>query len=174
MESRITVLGHPVHPMLIVLPLGLLSIGVLFDALYLLTGTEAFADVAFWNITVGIVGGLLAAVFGLLDWMSIPKDTRARGVGMWHGIGNVVIVGLFAVSWLIRPADHRYAPDPTPFLLGLIGAGLALGTAWLGGELVYRLRVGVDDDAGLDAPSSLSTEPPVAARTPGGNADAAG
>jgi uncharacterized membrane protein len=174
MESRVKLLGHPVHPMLIVLPLGLLSIGVLFDALYLVTGTDAFADVAFWNITVGIVGGLLAAVFGLLDWLAIPKDTRAKGVGMWHGIGNVVIVGLFAISWLIRPADHRYAPDPTPFLLGLVGAGLALVTAWLGGELVYRLRVGVDDRAGLNAPSSLTTESTASARTPGGSADATG
>lgn len=161
MESRVKLLGHPIHPMLIVLPLGLLSIGVAFDVVYLVTGTDVFADVAFWNITVGIVGGLLAAVFGLIDWLAIPKDTRARRIGAWHGIGNVAIVGLFIVSWFLRAPDHAFAPNLLPFLLALIGAGLALITAWLGGELVYRLRVAVDDDAGLNASNSLTHEPIV-------------
>lgn len=161
MESRVKLLGHPIHPMLIVLPLGLLSIGVLFDLLYLVTGTDVFAEVAFWNITVGIVGGLLAAVFGVIDWLAIPKETRARRIGAWHGFGNVVIVGLFVVGWLLRAQDHAYAPNLLPFIPGLIGAGLALITAWLGGELVYRLRVAVDDDAGLNASNSLTHEPIV-------------
>ncbi len=158
MESRVKLLGHPVHPMLIVLPLGLLSTGVLFDALYLITGTEGFASVAYWNIAVGILGGLLAAVFGFIDWLAIPADTRARRIGLWHGLGNLVIVVLFVASWLARPADHTYAPNLLPFILGLAGAGLALVTAWLGGELVYRLRVAVDDDASLNASSSLARD----------------
>src|SRR5829696_8498314 len=125
MESRVKLLGHPIHPMLIVLPLGLLSIGVLFDVVYLLTGVAEFADVAYWNITAGIVGGLLAAIFGAIDWWAIPKDTRARRIGMWHGLGNLVIVVLFIGSWLLRQADRAYAPDLLPFLLGLIAVGLA-------------------------------------------------
>ena len=166
MESRVKLLGHPIHPMLIVLPLGLLSIGVLFDVLYLVTGTETFAEVAFWNITAGILGGLLAALFGAIDWWAIPKDTRARRIGMWHGLGNLVIVGLFVVSWLLRQADHTYAPDLLPMLLGLIAVGLALVTAWLGGELVYRLRVAVDDDANLNASSSLARDGVVSTNDP--------
>ena len=158
METRVKLLGHPVHPMLIVLPLGLFSIAVLFDVVYLLTGTEEFAAVAFWNIAAGIVGGLLAAVFGLLDWWAIPKDTRAKRVGMWHGLGNGVIVLLFIGSWLLRLTDTAYAPNVLPFVLGLVGAGLALVTAWLGGELVYRLRVAVDDDANLNASNSIGRE----------------
>jgi len=157
MESRVKLLGHPIHPMLIVLPLGLLSLGVLFDALYLITGTDDFADVAFWDISAGIVGGLLAAVFGLIDWSAIPKGTRAKRIGLLHGGGNFVIVLLFIVSWFLRLNDYTYAPNVLPFVLGLIGVGLALVTAWLGGELVYRLRVGVDDGAALDAPSSLAS-----------------
>ncbi len=165
MESRVKLLGHPIHPMLVVLPLGLLSIGVLFDVVYLVTGTDVFASVAYWNIAVGILGGLLAAIFGLIDWLAIPKDTRARRIGLWHGLGNLVIVALFVASWLARPADHAYAPNLVPFVLGLVGAGLALVTAWLGGELVYRLRVAVDDDAGLDASSSLARHGPVDVET---------
>src|SRR5215213_8893200 len=72
MESRAKLFGHPVHPMLIVVPLGLFSIGVLFDVVYVLTGATAFAEVAFWNIGAGVAGGLLAAIFGLADWLLIP------------------------------------------------------------------------------------------------------
>jgi uncharacterized membrane protein len=166
METRVKLLGHPVHPMLIVLPLGLFSIAVLFDVVYLVTGTEEFATVAFWNIAAGIVGGLLAAAFGLLDWWAIPKETRAKRIGLWHGLGNVVIVLLFIGSWLLRLTDPAYAPNVLPFVLGLVGAGLALVTAWLGGELVYRLRVAVDDDAGLNASNSIGREGLVSSEPP--------
>ncbi len=155
MESRFKLLGHPVHPMLIVFPLGLLSTAVVFDVLYLLTGNEDLAIFSFWAIAAGLVGGLAAAIFGLIDWLAIPNETRAKSVGLTHGIGNVVIVGLFAVSWLMRMDDPAFGPNLLPFLLALAGAALALFTAWLGGELVYRLRVAVDDDAQLDASSSL-------------------
>jgi uncharacterized membrane protein len=174
MESRLKLAGHPIHPMLIVLPLGLFAIAVLMDVVYLLTGDDAFATVAFWNVTAGIVGGLLAAVFGAIDWWAIPRDTRAKRIGLWHGLGNVAIVVLFLVSWLMRQANVAYAPDLTPFLLGLIAVGMALVTAWLGGELVYRLGVGVDEDAHLDASNSLAREGLASARDPDGRAGTAG
>ena len=65
MESRVKLFGHPVHPMLIVLPLGLLSAAVVFDLIHLVTGEPAFSTVAFWNIAAGVIGGLLAAIFGV-------------------------------------------------------------------------------------------------------------
>ena len=167
METRFKLLGHPVHPMLIVFPLGLFATAVIFDLLYLITANADLAVFSFWAIAAGIVGGLAAALFGLIDWLAIPSGTRAKQVGLIHGGGNVVIVALFAVSWLMRLDDAAFAPNLLPFILGLVGAGLALFTAWLGGELVYRLRVAVDDDAHLDASNSLSrsgvaevTEPP--------------
>lgn len=166
MESRIKLAGHPIHPMLIVLPLGLFSTAVVFDIVYLVTNDPVFADVSFWEITAGIVGGLLAAVFGLIDWTAIPKGTRAKRIGLWHGGGNVAIVVTFLVSWLLRVGDHAYAPNLLPFLLGLVAVLAALVTAWLGGEMVFRHRVGVDDDAGLDASSSLDPRAPVVVKEP--------
>jgi uncharacterized membrane protein len=157
MESRVKLLGHPIHPMLIVLPLGLLAMAVVFDVIYLVSGDDTFANVAFWDITAGVIAGLAAAIFGFLDWLAIPNDTRAKKIGLFHGTGNLIIVVLFIVSWFLRLGNHAYAPNLLPFALALIGAVMALGTAWLGGELVYRLRVAVDDGAGLDAPSSLAT-----------------
>jgi len=159
MESKVKLLGHPVHPMLIVFPLGLLITGVIFDVVYFMSDNDSFTTVAFWCIAAGIIGGLLAAIFGLVDWLNIPSGTRAKAVGMWHGIGNVVVVGLFALSWWLRNGDPAHAPSTTAFILALIGIGIGAVTGWLGGELVDRLGVGVDEGAHLNAPSSLSGVP---------------
>ncbi len=158
MESRVKVLGHPVHPMLIVYPLGLLSTAVVFDVLYAGTGNGDLATFSFWALAAGLVGGLAAAVFGLIDWLAIPRDTRAKRVGAAHGVGNLLVMALFAVSFLLRSDGAQYLPDTLPLILGLFGAAIALVTAWLGGELVYRLGVAVDDDAGLDASNSLARD----------------
>jgi len=53
-------------------------------------------------IAAGIIGGLLAAVLGLIDWWAIPSGTRAKAIGLWHGVGNVVVVLLFIGSWFMR------------------------------------------------------------------------
>lgn len=171
MESRARALGHPIHPMLIVFPLGLLAISVIFDILYYITGTVGLATAAFWNIIAGIIMGLIAAVFGLLDWLAIPSNTRAKRIGLLHGGGNVVVVALFFISWLLRLSTTNHTPNAVGFVLEILGAILALFTAWLGGELVDRLGVGVSRGANLDAPSSLSTKsagPPgsMSAHTP--------
>jgi uncharacterized membrane protein len=140
--------------MLIVFPLGLLATSVLFDLLHFATGDPSFATVAYWMIVAGVIGGLVAAPFGTIDWLAIPRGTRARRIGAMHGGGNVVVVLLFAASGWLRhttPAD----PPTVAFVLSLLAFGIAGVTAWLGGELVARLGIGVDDNANVDAPSSL-------------------
>jgi uncharacterized membrane protein len=158
-ETRIKLLGHPVHPMLIVYPLGLLSAAVIFDVLYVATGNGDLATFSFWALAVGLVGGLLAAVFGLIDWLAIPAGTRAKRIGLLHGGSNVIVVVIFALIWLMRGNEPDMSPTTNLFLLEVVGLGLGSVAGWLGGELVDRLAVGVDDGAHLDAPSSLSGRP---------------
>jgi uncharacterized membrane protein len=158
MESRAKLFGHAIHPILIVFPLGLLSTAVLFDVIYLLTHNGRWADISFWMIAAGIIGGLASALFGLIDLLAIPPGTRAQTIGLWHGGGNVVVVILFGVSWLLR-RDAPNSPETMALVLSFAGAGLSLLTGWLGGELVERLGVGVDDGAHLNAPNSLSGRP---------------
>jgi uncharacterized membrane protein len=145
--------------MLIVLPLGLFISAVVFDAVYLWRGSPTFATVAYWNIAAGIVGGLLAAVFGLIDWVAIPAGTRAKRIGLLHGAGNVVVVLMFAIVWWMRANSFDATPTTGLFLLEVVALALGSVAGWLGGELVDRLAVGVDDGAHLDAPSSLSGRP---------------
>jgi uncharacterized membrane protein len=138
MESKVKFLGHPVHPILIVFPLGLLIMALIFDVIYLATSNAAFATAAYWDIAAGIIGGLLAAVFGLIDWLNIPSGTRAKAVGMWHGLGNVVVVALFALSWWLRYSSATHTPSTTAFILALIGIGIGAVTGWsTGSESVW-------------------------------------
>src|SRR5215210_7760764 len=139
MESRVKLFGHPVHPMLIVFPLGLFATAVIFDVLYLTAANPVFPTVSFYMIAAGVIGGLLAAIFGFIDWLALPKNSRARFIGGWHGIGNFVIVVLFAISWLLRMDNRDFIPGVPALTLSLVGVGLALITGWIGGELVYRL-----------------------------------
>ncbi|KQY86860.1 MULTISPECIES: DUF2231 domain-containing protein [Roseateles] len=155
MESKARLLGHPVHQMLVVFPLGLLGASVVFDLLALGMNFSLMAVVAYYLILAGVVAGLVAAPFGTIDWLAIPAGTRAKSVGAMHATGNVVVLALFAASAWLRSADPG-APPALALVLSFGGAGLSLVTAWLGGELVDRLGVGVSDGAHLDAPSSLS------------------
>lgn len=157
MDSSAKLAGHAIHQQLIVLPLGLLATAVVFDLLRLSTGNADFATASYLMIGAGVVGGLLAAVFGFIDYLAVPPGTRAKRVGAVHGAGNVVVVVLFAGSWLLRAAEPGHVATGLALGLAVTGAALALLTGWLGGELVSRLGVGVDDDAELDAPASFTT-----------------
>jgi uncharacterized membrane protein len=167
MESRIKVAGHPLHQMLIVFPLGLLATAVVFDVIFLVSDDPTWTQAAYYMIGAGVITGLAAAVPGAVDWLAIPRGTRAKRIGLIHGVGNVVVVALFAISWFLR-RDDPTVPPTGAVVAGLVGAGIAVVTAWLGGELVDRLGVGVDDGAHLDAPSSLTSQPATASASRGG------
>jgi uncharacterized membrane protein len=156
MESRAKLFGHAIHPILIVFPLGLLGTAVIFDIVYLIWGSGLMAQVSFWMMTAGIIGGLLAAPFGFIDWMAIPNDTRAKTIGAFHGITNVVVLLLFVGSWGMR-SDLPERPEMLASILSIVGFVVALVGGWLGGELVERLGVGVVEGANLNAPNSLTT-----------------
>lgn len=167
MESRVKVLGHPLHQMLTLFPLGLLVTSVAFDAVYYFGGRNPrWADLSYWMIVAGLIGGATAAVPGWIDWFAIPSGTRAKAVGLWHGLGNAFgVLGLFGVSWFLRRGSPDSPSDVAP-ILSLGGVMIGGITAWLGGELVDRLGVGVDPDAGLDAPNSLTHKPPFKTAAP--------
>ena len=155
MESKAKAFGHAIHPIMIVFPLGLLATAAIFDIIYLATVNTTFSTVSFWMIASGLIGGLLAAVFGLIDFLNIPNNTRAKRIGRYHAIVNVTAMVLFALSLWLR-WDTPETPAMTALLLSFAGVLVALVGGWFGGELVERLGVGVSPDANLDAPNSLT------------------
>jgi uncharacterized membrane protein len=138
---------HPIHPMLVVIPLGLWVVALVFDIIYAATGRDSMRTAAFWNVGAGVIGALLAAIPGFVDWLSLTG--RAARIGTYHMILNLAAVAIFAVNWFVRT---RVAADsPWPLVLSIVGViGVAI-SGWLGGELVYRYRVGVEEDEDVRA-----------------------
>ena len=150
MESKAKVFGHPIHQTLVGIPLGLLGGAAIFDVVALFTRDPTMGAVAYWMVAGGIIGGLAAAPFGLMDPMAIPPRTRVARFGFKHGIGNMVVLALVIASWVLRPGP----PEPAGVLalvLSYWGVALVHFTGWLGGEPVSRLDVGVSEGAHLDA-----------------------
>ena len=155
MDSRTKLLGHAVHPMLIVFPLGLLTASVIFDIIDRFRDSGSWSETTSTTMAAGLIGGLLAAPFGLRDWLALPGGTRAKQIGLWHAAANVTALVLFFISWLLRRDD----PTTAALIFGLAGLAVATVGAWFGGELIDRLGVGADRGADLNAPSSLAEGP---------------
>jgi uncharacterized membrane protein len=140
MPTPTSVKGHPTHPMLVPLPIGLWTFALVSDAAFRLTHSGAWPAVAFYCIVGGVVGALLAAIPGFVDLLSIG-DPVTRRVGVWHMTLNLIAVAIFAFNGYQR----WQTPDHSGHAwLTLIGFLVILVSGWLGGELVYRHRVGID------------------------------
>ncbi|MGH7388910.1 MAG: DUF2231 domain-containing protein [Candidatus Rokuibacteriota bacterium] len=145
MSTPASIEKHPIHPMLVVFPLGLLLAAVVFDVLTLLTGAAIWRTLAFYNIAAGLVGGVLAAVPGLIDYVTLVG--RARTIGTYHMVVNVATLALFAVSFVLRTQwGTQWVPagSSLPQALTIIGAALLGAGGWLGGQLVYVHGIGVE------------------------------
>jgi uncharacterized membrane protein len=143
----VRILGHPVHQILVVIPLGLLGTSFFFDLAYLVHESAQLGIASSWMIAAGVAGGVLAAVFGTIDWLAIPRGTRARRVGAWHGGGNAIVALLFAASWLVRRSEPAH-PEQFAIALSACGVLLSILTGWLGSQLADRLE---DADCVADA-----------------------
>ena len=158
MQGKAKILGHSIHPMLVGFPIALLSLVWVFDVIHLSTGDALWGLLAFWLLTCGLAGGLLAALTGFIDWLSIPSNTRAYRVGLAHLGVNVSAVGLFVVSWFLRLHEGIQFTRIAPLALSVIGFATLLVGGWLGGELVEQHGLSVRPGADLNAPSSLGAE----------------
>ncbi len=161
MKIKTHMFGHPIHPMLIPFPLGLLSTAAVFDSIGLLGGRKHWFSTAYRMTGAGIIGGIAAALFGIMDWWNIRGNTRAKKIGFWHGLGNALALTLFSSRLFLR-RPSTVSPTKLAMACSYTGVALLAVTGWLGGELVDRLGIGVDQGAHPNAPSSLTEEPATA------------
>lgn len=140
--SKAAIKGHPLHPLLVTLPIGALVGALASDLAFRSTLNGFWAEASYWLIAAGLVTGALAAVAGLVDFLARPAIRRLN-IAWMHFLGNGLAMILTAVNLVLRTPDHAS---------GVMGGGLALSalvvltflfTGWLGGELVFRHRVGV-------------------------------
>jgi uncharacterized membrane protein len=146
MSSRASVAGHPIHPMLIPFPIGLLVFSIIADLIYLWRGNPVWENyVAFYSLLAGIIGAAAAAVPGLIDWATLTDRTVVK-VANWHARVNIATLLIFIASFYLRTKSGATWIAGMPSLpivvsaVGIIGLTIA---GWLGGELVFKHGVAV-------------------------------
>ncbi len=157
MQTKATIAGHPIHPMLVVLPIGMWVFSLIGDIVIRAGGNPAWAPAAYYSMGMGIIGALLAAVFGLTDLLSIPQGARARKIGYWHLGINLSVTVLFIVNFYLRSVGPPV--DLTPFILSIVSIAALLVSGWLGGEMVYVEGVAVSPAAKPAAAEEKEEEP---------------
>lgn len=140
-RSTARLAGHPIHPMLVPFPIAFLTGALLTDVAYIAWGGK-WAYASSWLIAAGIAGALLAAVFGLIDFLSEPRIRRLRPA-WWHLGGNSTAVVLSVINLLVHNRDGALAVIPAGITLSALVVALLLFNGWMGGEMVYRHGVGV-------------------------------
>ncbi|SRR6266542_1830437 len=147
MSSRGKPFGHPSHPPFVHFPSALLPAAFIFDIASRLDADLTFTRAAFYNIVLGLVVAVLAAVTGLVDYLPMVGGSCKKVIGTRHLIAQLSAVSLFAASLLLRAFDFDATQTPpAPMLLAAAGAVVLTTGNYFGGTLVYRqgMRVSVD------------------------------
>ena len=141
MRTPASIASHPIHPMLITIPVGLLIFSLVCDLIALfVTNPDVWLIVAFFTMVGGFVGALIAAVPGVIDLMSI-EEPAIKKIGLTHGALNVMAVTLYAVNIWMRVDGTS---GSTPLILSVISVLLLGVSGWLGAEMVHKHGVGVE------------------------------
>ncbi len=147
MASPASIAGHPVHPMIIPFPIALWVFSVVADVVYLWRGNPVWRDyIAFYALLGGIIGAAVAAVPGLIDWLSL-KDREVVKIANWHARLNVIALLIFAASLYLRTtsgASQVTGSYTIPLALSVLGVILITISGWLDGEMVFKHGVAVE------------------------------
>ena len=140
--------GHPVHPILVTVPIGAWVASLIFDIVAFASSEEeeAFATGAYWLIAIGVIGAVVAAVFGLIDLLNIARGTKAFRTGLTHMAINLTVVVLFVIDFIIRAAGNYEEATVPGLIITIIALILLTASGYLGGELAYRYGVRVADE----------------------------
>ena len=134
MESRLSIAGQAVQPILVMFPLGLFAMAVIFDVANLLGGPGLLGVLAYWNVVAGLAGGVLATVAGAIDLAFVRRRVTKR-LGVLRILLNMAVLVLFAVILMVRIGAHDRAAGVGLLLLELLALAISGFGAWFGGEL---------------------------------------
>ncbi len=143
MKNKARIAGHPIHPMLVSIPIGLWVFSFIADLLYFSLNSPLWAVIASYSMAAGCVGALLAALPGFVDYFSL-KDPPTKKVATWHMAINLILVVLYAFNFYLR-YEYQYDIRGIPFALSFLGIVLLGLSGWLGGELIYVHKVAIDE-----------------------------
>lgn len=141
-RSTARIAGHPIHPMLVPFPIVCFAGALATDIAYAATADMTWSNFSAWLLAIGMATGVLAALAGLVDFLS-NRLVRAQRPAWPHLLGNVVVLGLALANNFVHSRDAWTSVVPTGLILSALTVALMLVTGWLGASLVYRHRVGV-------------------------------
>ncbi len=139
MTTRVTIAGHPLHPMLVTLPIGLWIFSLVSDLVFVSNGDARWETTAYLTLGGGLAGALLAAIPGLLDLLGL-HDPQERRVGTYHLVLNLAIVVVQAVNFWLR-SQYEYSGSRLTVWLSVIAVAALVVSGWLGGKLVHVFGV---------------------------------
>ncbi|MEU8345441.1 Uncharacterized membrane protein [Actinomadura meyerae] len=139
--------GHPLHPVLVTVPIGAWAGSLVFDAASHLTGDPDFlARGSLWLIGLGIAGALAAAATGFLDLLAVPPGTRAFRTALVHMSLNLAVTAAYAAGFGWRYGDVTGSVAPGRIALSAVSLAVLAVSGFLGGRLAYRYGVRVADE----------------------------
>jgi len=142
MSTPASIKDHPIHPMLVGIPIGLWVFSLVSDIIYAARwGGPVWADVAYYTMVGGVIGALIAAVPGFIDYLSI-SDAKTKSTGTRHLIINLSVVALYIINIIIR--SNGQPNMALPIILSVVAIGALLYSGWLGGDLVYEHGMAVE------------------------------
>ena len=140
LHSTATVKGHPIHPMLVPFPIALFVIALVTDIVFVVDGSDGWAEASKWLLGAGLAAALLAAAAGFTDFASNSRIREFRDAWL-HLFANLAVVVVALVNFLLRLFDQGAAGN-IGLALSAIAALVLLFSGWKGGELVFRHGVG--------------------------------
>ena len=142
MQGKATLGNHPIHPMLVAFPIGLFG-GVLVSDIISIWGDKLFwPTMSLWLIAFGVVGGLVAAIFGFIDYLTAPMPAAVKKTATTHMLLNLTLVACYAIAFFLRRNDPMSVAG---YVFTNIGFALLGASGWYGGQLVYVGHVGSAD-----------------------------
>lgn len=139
MQGKATIANHPIHPMLVAFPIGFFG-GTLVSDIVSIWGDKAFwPTMSLWLIAFGVIGALLAAVFGFTDYLTAPMSAPVKKTATTHMVLNLIVVACYVIAFLLRYGDHM---STIGYVATYVGLALLVASGWFGGHLVYVGHVG--------------------------------
>ena len=156
MKSKAAIGDHPIHPALVAIPIGAFVLAFIGDIATSTTQSQFWYSFALCCIGIGILGALFAAIFGFVDYFSVPMTPRVKNLATSHMVLNLTAVVLYIVSFLLRMNDAAFQTGRWTFVMALevIALVILATSGWIGGQMAYVHRVGV-----VEPPEITTTAP---------------
>jgi uncharacterized membrane protein len=144
--SKIKVLDHPIHPMLVAFPITFFTTTLVAFIVYAAGGDVTWFRIGYWANVAGVITALVAAVPGFIDWLGIPHHLEAKRVGIQHLVLNLAVVAIFAINLAVQGSrlDEAAPAAALAVVISAVGVGALLVSGYFGWSLVQTHHVGVN------------------------------